>query len=122
MYANIGGPGAKVTDAARDIFRFLTLADAGATGPTGDEVYGFVRGAGQRFDRIDLSPIDANPSVGGNQKFKLVNAFTAAKGEVHLRVAGQDTIVEVDGDNDTAIDMTIRVIGVSNLGASDLIL
>jgi serralysin len=81
------------------------------------QVRGFVRGQ----DRIDLSMIDANPSLAGNQAFKVVSAFTSAKGEVRLVYSGVDTIIQVDGDLDTAVDMTIRIVN-AHVTAADLIL
>jgi Ca2+-binding RTX toxin-like protein len=120
----IGGPGADLLttrwqfdDGARDLIRFRSLLDSGVTAATRDQVFGFARGS----DKIDLSLIDANPSLAGNQAFRVVAAFTSAPGEVRLDRAGADTIVQVDGDTDTAVDMTVRVVGV-HLTASDFLL
>jgi hypothetical protein len=89
--------------------RFNALTDSGTTLASRDEIFGFIKGPGQGADRIDLSPIDADLSLPGNQAFHLVANFTAAKGEVRLVTAGINTIILVDGDNDPAVDMTILV-------------
>src|SRR5690606_27726953 len=55
-----------------DTFRFVSAAAA-----NGDTIMGFQPG-----DRIDLSGIDANQGLSGNQSFTLVSgAFTGAAGE-----------------------------------------
>jgi Ca2+-binding RTX toxin-like protein len=127
----IGGPGGDrlyandineviVTDAARDVFLYLSLDDTTAKKKTADAIYGFIAGKGIAADRVDLSPIDAKPG-GKDQKFKLVKNFTGAKGEVHLQKAGKDTIIEINADKDAAVDAVIKVVG-AKLGEADLIL
>jgi Ca2+-binding RTX toxin-like protein len=119
LYANAFS--ASVDDGARDFFRFTALSDSGTTAATRDEVFGFARGAGLSADRIDLSRIDADPSLAGNQAFHIVSAFTPAHGEVRLVYSGADTLIQVDGDTDPAVDMTILVHN-AHLHAVDLIL
>ncbi len=80
-------------------------------------MYFFVHGE----DKIDLSKIDANLSLKGNQAFKVVKGFTKAFGEVKLVYSGGDTLVQIDGDKDSAVDMTILVLGVQ-LSKGDFIL
>lgn len=109
-------------DNARDTIRFLHLSDSGTMATTRDEIVGFIKGSGATADRIDVSPIDANPSLAGNQAFKFVSSFTAAKGEVRLVASGGNTIIQVDGDNDLAVDMTILVYNVVGMHAFDFIL
>jgi Ca2+-binding RTX toxin-like protein len=118
----IGGRGAddifnEPADGARDRARFTSLLDSGVSAATRDEIFDFVRGQ----DKIDLSLIDANPLLRGNQAFRVVASLTSAPGEVRLVRSGADTLVRVDGDRDTAVDMDIRVVGV-HLAAGDLIL
>ena len=104
-------------DGLRDLVRYTSLLDSGVTATTRDDVFQFVHGQ----DKVDLRTIDANPSVAGNQAFKVVSAFTSAKGEVRIVYSGADTVVQIDGDLDTAIDMTIRIVGV-HASAADLLL
>ncbi len=96
---------------------YTSLLDSGVTAVTRDDVFEFVR----RQDKIDLSLIDADPSRAGNQAFRVVSAFTSAPGEVRLMHSEGDTYIQVDGDRDTSIDMSIRVVG-GLLTAVDLIL
>jgi len=104
-------------DGVRDRVVYSSLLDSGVTAADRDDVFQFVHGQ----DKIDLRPIDANPLVSGNQAFKVVSAFTSAPGEVRLVFSGANTLVLVDGDRDTAVDMTIRVLNV-HLTAADLLL
>jgi Ca2+-binding RTX toxin-like protein len=96
---------AGVPDGVRDIVRYETLKDSGTTSATRDEIFSFMKGQ----DKIDLSKLDAKLGLKGNQAFKVVKGFTKAFGEVKLVKSGADTIVQVDGDKDKAVDMTILV-------------
>jgi hypothetical protein len=51
----------------------------------------------------------------------VVTKFTKALGEVKLVKSGSDTLVQIDGDKDSAVDMTILVKGVQ-LSKGDFIL
>lgn len=112
------------TAAARDLIRFLSLSDSTANALTCDRVQQFDKGGLATDDKIDLSAIDANPLAAGNQAFifKGAGAFTAARGEVRLVVAGADTLVHIDTDTDAAAEMIIRIEGVTGLTAADFIL
>jgi serralysin len=54
----------------RDVFDFNRVVDTGHTLATADVISGFVHGG----DRIDLSTLDANASVTGNQAFTFIGA------------------------------------------------
>jgi peptidase M10/serralysin-like protein len=95
----------------------MALNESGTTASTRDQIFEFVVGE----DRIDLSKIDANLSLKGNQAFKVVKSFTKVFGEIKLVKSGADTIVQVDGDKDSSIDMTILVVG-AHLTKADFIL
>jgi serralysin len=103
--ADVFDTGTNATDTFRDVIRYESLKDSGTTASTRDEVYWFKHGQ----DKIDLSKLDANPSLKGNQAFKVVTKFTKALGEVKLVKSGSDTLVQIDGDKDSAVDMTILV-------------
>jgi hypothetical protein len=66
--------------------------------------------------------VDANPSLTGNLPFHFVTSFTAARGEVRLVSSNGNTLIQVDGENDTAVDMTILVHNAVGSHAFDLIL
>ncbi len=115
----VGGPG----PAARDTFRYNLITDSGITAATWDTIFGFDK-VGATHDVIDLSLIDANPLLAGNQAFKFLGAgaFTALAGEVRLTVVGTDTYVHVDTNATAADEMTIKLAGVTGLTAADFIL
>ncbi len=101
----------------RDVVRYESLKDSGATADTRDLITQFTHGQ----DKIDLSKIDANLGLKGNQAFKVVKGFTKAFGEVKIVKSGADTLVQVDGDKDKAVDMTIYVYN-AHLTKGDFIL
>ena len=75
-------------------------------------------------DRIDLSAVDANAQVTGDQAFQFIgqDAFTAA-GQVRFFKAAGDTVVEVNTDNAAAgAEMRIEIDPVVNFQATDFVL
>jgi Ca2+-binding RTX toxin-like protein len=75
-------------------------------------------------DKIDLSLLDANANVAGDQAFTLVkHGFSGVAGEVYSSFdAGSGrTNVYLDVDGDAQADMTIQLLGQSNLNGSDFI-
>ena len=73
-----------VQDASQDIVRYESLKDSGTTDATRDTIYGFTKGQ----DKIDLSKLDANLGLKGNQAFKVVKGFTKAFGEASWSTQG----------------------------------
>ena len=75
-------------------------------------------------DKIDLSAIDANTNVGGNQAFKFVTGFSGQAGQLYSSFdAGAGvTNIYVDVNGDKVADMIIRLTGHINLAAGDFIL
>lgn len=88
-----GGTGA-------DRFIFKSTAETGKTLATADTIFDFSVMDG---DRIDLSGIDANIKVSGNQAFSFVGAFTGASAQVRFEKAASDTYIygDVNGDKNT---------------------
>jgi Ca2+-binding RTX toxin-like protein len=97
--ALIGGLGA-------DIFKYKSANDSPA-GAGKDVIIGFQSGAGIG-DKIDLTAIDANVLLAGNQAFTYIGgaAFTAAG---QLRYA--DGILSGSTDADTAAEFQISLLG-----------
>ena len=95
-----GGPGG-------DKFDFNAIADS-LVGVNCDKINGFSHAQG---DRIDLSTIDANQTLGhaGNQAFVFIGAqtFAAHAGSGEVRYAGG--IIQINVDGDSAPEMEIRV-------------
>jgi len=103
-----------------DSFVFRSLEQAGNSHHGRDHITDFQPG-----DIIDLSAIDANSHVSGNQSFILVfdtQAFTHA-GEIRYRHEqrddGEHTIVEGDVDGDHEADFEIDTHGRHDFTASD---
>jgi serralysin len=105
-----GGEGA-------DTFAFTSLADS-ALGAQ-DRILDFRPDLG---DRIDVSFIDANLLVPGDQAFALVNAFSGQAGQARLRHdPGADTTAfELDQNGDGLADLSVVLEGV--FGQSGLVL
>ena len=113
----IGGAGA-------DTFAYLTLADSGITAASRDVITDFVNGT----DRIDLSGIDANSTVIGNNAFTFIGTSgfsvgsAASAGQLRYGFAGANTIVEGDVDGDGLADFQIQLTGIHTMTAADLVL
>lgn len=95
-----------------DTFDFNALTDS-AVGAGRDVVADFNRSEG---DRIDLSTLDANSVLSGNQAFSFIGsaAFSGAAGQLRSVVGGIDggTLVQIDVNGDGVADMEIGLIGV----------
>jgi subtilisin-like proprotein convertase family protein len=110
-----GGPGKDVLvgGGGADAFNYFFVQDSAGLGY--DIILDFQPG----IDRIDLSPIDANPFLPGDQ------AFTFVPGGL-VGVAGQLTLVGNslfgDTNGDRIPDLDIYLANVSALGGRDLVL
>ena len=78
-----------------------------------DQIYDF-----DAQDRIDLSAIDANTRLDGNQAFRLVSAFTkpdaahdADVGQMTLTFAGGITTLRLDVNGDGKVDYQLKING-----------
>jgi Ca2+-binding RTX toxin-like protein len=119
-----GGVGRDVLTggAGSDTFDFNALSEMGLTSATWDVINDFVHG----LDRIDLSTLDANAGLAGNQAFSapvvggtFSGAFANA-GDLYF-----DNVAHVlygNTDADTAAEFAIQLVGVSTLTATDLFL
>lgn len=101
-----------------DVFVFATVADS-AKGAARDVIRDFARGASG--DDIDLSAIDANTRMAGNQTFAFSGTL-AAKNAVWIKAIGPDLIVRADVNGDRVADLEIAVKGIASLTAGDFIL
>jgi Ca2+-binding RTX toxin-like protein len=101
-----------------DHFVFSAIGDSGITSATYDQLDGFVSG----IDKIDLSAMDANSSLAGQQHFTFVaGAFTGA-GQVHFIDSGANILVMLSNDADTAGESILRIAAIESMTANDLIL
>jgi hypothetical protein len=118
----IGGAG---TDqlfgkAGADTFRF-TASSESIVGTKADVIADFVKG----LDRIDLSAIDANAGVSGDQAFSFIGngAFTGKAAQLRYATA-TDITTSVYGDinGDRKADFQIKMIGLHALASGDFYL
>ncbi len=125
-----------------DTFVFTSIADSAPNASgfiSNAPVFNRASGAGVRDiitdftpgqDRIDLSAIDANTKLAGNQAFKFLGtaAFTSAPGGLVYRqfneagTANDITIVYGDVDGDKLADFQIELSGLKTLTAANFIL
>lgn len=118
----IGGSGTDtMTDGAGDdIYRFLSVSDS-QVGAARDILTDFSPG----FDKIDLSAIDANTTIAGDQAFTFVTGGIGGGGQVNYFISGSSLIVqaEIEGDGNLTVDMQIQLNGgLSAIAAKDFIL
>jgi RTX calcium-binding nonapeptide repeat (4 copies) len=113
-----GGPGKDLLDGGVgvDFFVYGNIKDSGVTRATRDVITGFEPGGGA--ERINLSGIDANTKVVGDQAFTYINVdssvtpaakFSGAAGELrsYWNVDGQ--IIEGDVNADKVADFSIQI-------------
>ncbi len=116
----VGGIGADMLygDAGADTFQFLFASESTAT--SYDTVRDFVAG----LDRFDVSAIDANSLIAGNQAFNFYNSkpFFTSAGDLWTSVTRTGTMVYGDLQGDGAADFAFMVTGSPSLTASNFIL
>jgi len=109
----VGGSGADLITGGTgaDIFRYGLASESSATYT--DRITDFTSGE----DVLDLSGVDANTLVTGDQAFTIVSAFSHVAGQLVLTASGADTILSGDVNGDGVADMLIRFSGsVSSTG------
>ncbi|QYK40215.1 MAG: M10 family metallopeptidase C-terminal domain-containing protein [Paracoccaceae bacterium] len=102
-----------------DIFQFRTVADSPVGSSLRDTVEDFEIGV----DLIDLSMIDANTTVTGDQAFVWIGtgAFTGVAGQLRLQAGASSSLLgDVNGDG--VADFEILMRNVAAMTDSDLIL
>jgi serralysin len=110
-------------NAGFDDFDYNSLTDSGVAIGATDVISGFQTAVLGAIDQIDVSTIDANPFVVGNQAFAFRDnlAFTGV-GQVRWFNLGGNTFVDLNADLDLAPEMRIQLNGIFNLDAVDFIL
>lgn len=106
-------------DVGADSFLFRDGSDSNMLGR--DTIHDFSQIEG---DRIDLSRIDANTSLGGNQAFTFIgaSAFGNNAGELRAFTKNGETFIHADLDGDSTIDFSVKLATAVNLLGSDFIL
>jgi serralysin len=102
-----------------DRFDFNSLLDSGTGVGKRDIITDFER----NLDKIDLSTIDANPGLTGNQAFTFIGTggFTAA-GQVSISPDTGVLRVLINTDADTQSEMQIELINQTSLSATNFFL
>lgn len=118
-----GGAGADQAygGAGADRFVFANPAESTLAAAGRDRIQDFSRAAG---DQIDLSLIDAALGRAGNNAFtwRGTQGFSGDAGQLRWTVSGANALVLGDLDGDGAADMSILVLGMANLRATDFVL
>lgn len=98
-----------------DVFDFTSLNDSGVSKRIADVITDFTTGD----DLIDLSQIDANPNLFGNQAFEFIGAdkFTEA-GQVRFNKG----LLSLNIDDDRQAEFQVKLKGVTELFVDSLIL
>ncbi|GGE83245.1 calcium-binding protein [Niveispirillum cyanobacteriorum] len=86
-----------------------------------DMVSDFSAGDG---DRIDLSAIDADASLPGDDAFTWLDgaAFSNVAGQLRWETVGADIALLADLDGDGVADLTVSVAGITSITAAELVL
>jgi len=111
-----GGKDILFGGAGKDTFVFNTAKEA-----HGDTIRDFVHGS----DRIDLTSIDANSKVSGNQAFTFIGneRFHKVAGELHTyRLSDGNTYISGDTNGDGAAEFAIKVLGNHSFTSGDFVL
>ncbi len=115
-----GGLGKDVLEGGlnRDTFKYNSVEESAFGLLNRDVIRDFANGE----DKIDLSAVDANSGISGNQRFEFIeeDAFSGRAGELRITTAA-GLLVQADIDGDGIADMEILVQGASSLGLDDFI-
>jgi serralysin len=120
VFVGMGGTDTLTGGAGADRFVYSATTDS-AVGVNADLITDFSHA---QVDRIDLSAIDANTGVAGNQAFTFVGAgpYTGVAGQLIYAHSGGNTIIGGDVNGDGSSDFHIRLTGVIALVAADFVL
>ena len=105
-------------DSGADVFVLNGAAETGITSTSRDVVIDFV----SKVDRFDLSGVNADSTLGGNQTFTYLGsgAFTNLAGQ--LRYSTANGLLQGDVDGDGLADFVVEFQNFTALLASDMIL
>jgi Ca2+-binding RTX toxin-like protein len=115
-----GGTDTLTGGAGADRFVYSSAAQS-PTGSGADRISDFSHAQG---DRIDLSGIDANAGVSGNQAFHFIGTglYTHHAGELRFSTSASGATIAGDVDGDGTSDFHILLTGAVHLVAGDFVL
>jgi Ca2+-binding RTX toxin-like protein len=104
-----------------DIFQYASVKDSGITATTRDIITDFKH---SENDKIDLSAIDANEKITGDQTFTFIGnaAFSKTDATGQLRFDATSHILYGSTNADSNPEFSIKLNGVSSLVAADFVL
>lgn len=104
-----------------DVFKFTNVKDSGITTTARDKISDF---KSSQKDKIDLSGIDANEKLAGDQAFKFINAADFSKTDAtgQLRFDSKALVLYGSTNADNKPEFSVTLSGVKNLVVDDLIL
>jgi Ca2+-binding RTX toxin-like protein len=115
----VGGGGADTLTGGGGTDRFVFLSTADSKPTAFDRIADFSRGEG---DKIDLSAIDANTKVKGDQAFTLADAFSGSAGQLVVTKHVDGLLLSADVNGDRVADLSILLVGATSVLPTDLIL
>jgi Ca2+-binding RTX toxin-like protein len=103
----------------RDLFVFKAASDSTASLSGRDTIFDF-----SSADRIDVSGIDANTKVSGNQTFTFIGSegFHGKAGELRAYQKGDGTYVTADVNGDAKTDLAIHIDSLVTFDKADFLL
>lgn len=110
------GPDVLFGNKGADVFAFQTTTDSGLD-DLADEIRDFSRAAG---DKIDLSAMDANTKVYGNDAFTFIGSASFTKAGGQLRYVDGRVYADINGDK--IADFHIDISNGATLDSTDFIL
>ena len=107
--------------AGSDTFVFGDGDFGGTSAATADRIQDFAQAQG---DLIDLSGVDANTGLGGDQGFAFIGtaAFSGSAGELRYEQSGGSTYVTGDTNGDGIADFMILLDGTHTLAGGDFVI
>ncbi|APG95370.1 alkaline phosphatase (plasmid) [Sinorhizobium americanum] len=107
--------------AGADVFVFKSPGETTTAAGGRDSIFDFSTAGG---DRINLSTIDANAAVSGNQAFTFLGTavFTGKAGELRYSRQASDTYIYGDINGDKKMDFTIHLDDALSLSKSHFLL
>jgi predicted outer membrane repeat protein len=108
-----GGRDVATGGAARDLYDFDRVQDS-LPGSANRDVIGDLA---PQSDRINLTGIDADTTMAGNQAFRFVATDPlTGPGQLGYRLSGDNTIVRASTDADAGAELEIQLTGLSGVG------
>jgi Ca2+-binding RTX toxin-like protein len=118
----IGGVGADKLTGGLDADLFVYTASNQSTVATAgrDTLYDFSQA---QSDKIDLSAMDADSTLAGNQAFIFIAAatFSNTAGELRAEITGTSTLISADTNGDGTADFSVLLKGMTTMTGSDFI-